>query len=58
MRLMRLSLPIPPIPVPTHLVCLVVGHDPSWVHAVSVGVMDRPVCRVCGQVRPRDSLSA
>jgi len=55
---MRLSLPIPLIPVPAPLVCWALGHSPSWVHAVSVGVMDRPVCRVCGQVRPRDSLAS
>ena len=35
------------IPLPRRLQCELVGHDPSWVHAVAIGVLDAPVCRRC-----------
>jgi hypothetical protein len=32
--------------------CGLAGHDPSWVAAIALGYVDRPVCADCGQVLP------
>jgi hypothetical protein len=35
--------------------CGLLGHRPSWVAAVALGYMDRPVCADCGQVLDPDA---
>ena len=48
-RALELLLGIALIPLPKSAQCRIIGHTPSWVFGVAIGVLDRPVCQRCGK---------